>query len=250
MERGMTMNLKTGREFMEKTKYQYLGQSDQQKELPQPPLTQGAEGKPTIDLPRPESISVKQIDLTAAINERKSLRKYADQALTMAELSYLLWCTQGVKRVTSRPATLRTVPSAGSRHPFETYILVNRVEGLQPGVYRFVSEEHKLVVVDLNPELADKITHAAYNQPMVKHSAVTFIWVAVAYRSIWRYQERAYRYMHLDAGHVCQNLYLSAEAVDSGVCAIAAFDDDEINGLLGLDGLEQFVIYLATLGKK
>jgi SagB-type dehydrogenase family enzyme len=239
-----------GQEFMEKTKYQYLGESDQQKQLPQPPLTQGADGQPTIDLPRPESIEVQSIDLTAAINQRKSVRKYAEQPLTLAELSYLLWCTQGVKQVTNRPATLRTVPSAGSRHPFETYLLVNRVEGLQPGLYRFLSVEHKLVAVDLDDGLADKITHAACRQAMVKNSAVTFLWVAVAYRSIWRYQERSYRYMHLDAGHVCQNLYLAAEAIDSGVCAIAAFDDDEINGLLGVDGQEQFVIYLATLGKK
>lgn len=244
------MSSNIGKEFMEKTKYQYMGDSDQQKNLPQPPLTQGAEGKPTIDLPRPETIQVKSIDLTQAITERKSVRKYAAAALTLDELSYLLWCTQGVKHVTNRPATLRTVPSAGSRHPFETYILVNRVEGLEPGLYRFVSEDHQLVSVDHSPGLDDKITHAAYKQPMVKNSAVTFIWAAVAYRSIWRYQERSYRYMHLDAGHVCQNLYLAAEAIDSGVCAIAAFDDDEINRLLGLDGIEQFVIYLAPVGKK
>jgi len=244
------MRVNTGQEFMEKTKYKYLGESDQQKELPQPPLTQEAEGKPTIDLPRPESISVKAIDLTQAINQRKSVRKYSDQALTLAELSYLLWCTQGVKQVTSRPATLRTVPSAGSRHPFETYLLVNRVEGLQPGIYRFVSVSHQLVAVDLSAGLAEKLAQIAHRQPMVQNCAVTFIWAAVAYRSIWRYQERAYRYMHIDAGHVCQNLYLAAEAIDSGVCAIAAFDDDKINAVLGLDGLDQFVIYLATLGKK
>lgn len=244
------MRPNSGQEFMEKTKYKYLGESDQQKELPQPPLTQGAEGQPVIDLPRPETVQVGQIDLTQAINQRKSVRKYAAASLTLEELSYLLWCTQGVKQVTSRPATLRTVPSAGSRHPFETYLLINRVDGLQPGIYRFVSVEHQLVAVDLTPGLAEKLTEMAYKQPMVKNSAVTFIWVAVAYRSIWRYQERAYRYMHLDAGHVCQNLYLAAEAVDSGVCAIAAFEDEAINELLGLDGVEQFVIYLATLGKK
>jgi SagB-type dehydrogenase family enzyme len=244
------MNSNIGQEFMEKTKYQYLGESDQNKGLPQPPLAQGAEGLPTIDLPRPENIQVKSLDLTEAINQRKSLRKYAEQPLSLEELSYLLWCTQGVKQVTNRPATLRTVPSGGSRHPFETYLLINRVEGLQPGLYRFVAIEHQLVAIDLSEGIAEKITHAARQQPFVGTSAVTFIWVAVAYRSIWRYQERAYRDFFLDAGHVCQNLYLAVEPIDAGCCAIAAYDDDEMNGLLGLDGKEQFTIYMATVGKK
>lgn len=244
------MSKHIGHDFMERTKYQYLGDSDQQKELPQPPLYQPSEGKSTIGLPDPQTVKVNQLDLTKAINQRKSLRKYADQPLSLEELSHLLWCTQGVKQVTNRPATLRTVPSAGSRHPFETYLLVNNVTGLKPGVYRYVAVEHKLVEVNMEDDVADKLTHACYRQVFVKTSAVTFFWVAVAYRSVWRYQERAYRYMHLDAGHVCQNLYLSAEVIDSGVCAIAAFDDDEINGLFGLDGVEQFVIYLATVGKK
>lgn len=244
------MKSNPGQEFIEKTKYQYVSESDQDKGLPQPPLTQGAEGLPTIDLPRPESLQVKSLDLSEAINRRKSLRKYTEQSLTLEELSYLLWCTQGVKQVTNRPATLRTVPSGGSRHPFETYLLINRVEGLQPGLYRFVSVEHQLVPVDLSAGIAEKITHAARQQPFVGTSAATFIWVAVAYRTIWRYAERAYRDFFLDAGHVCQNLYLAVEPIDAGCCAIAAYDDDEMNGLLGLDGKEQFTIYLATVGKK
>ncbi len=239
-----------GQEFMEKTKQKYLGESDQNKGLPQPPLTQGAEGLPIIDLPDPKSMQAPAIDLTQAINQRKSWRKYSEQALTLSELSYLLWCTQGVKEVTIRPATLRTVPSGGSRHPFETYLLINRVEGLAPGLYRFVSVGHQLVPIDLSEGVSERITHAAGKQVFVQNSAVTFIWVAVAYRTVWRYQERGYRDLFLDAGHVCQNLYLAAEAVDSGCCAIASYDDDEINELLGLDGVEQFVIYLAALGKK
>jgi SagB-type dehydrogenase family enzyme len=85
---------------------------------------------------------------------------------------------------------------------------------------------------------------------MVKKSAVTFIWVAVPYRMTWRYGERGYRYLLLDAGHVCQNLYLAAENISSGVCAIAAYHDAMFNELLGLDGENQFVIYLGTVGKK
>jgi len=236
---------------MEKTKYQYASDSDQTKELPQPPLEQPFnEGKAVIDLPKPETLKIKNYDLLTAIVERKSMRKYSDEALTLDELTYLLWTTQGVKQVTNRPATLRTVPSAGSRHCFETYLLINRVEGLEPGLYRYKAIEHKLIVLDTSPGWDEKLTAACFGQPFVGSSAVTFFWAADAYRMQWRYGERGIRYMHLDAGHVCQNLYLAAEVLDAGVCGIAAFYDDEINPLLGLDGENNFVVYVATVGKK
>jgi SagB-type dehydrogenase family enzyme len=84
---------------------------------------------------------------------------------------------------------------------------------------------------------------------MVNTSGVTFFWVAVSERMEWRYPVRGYRYLHLDAGHVCQNLYLAAEAISCGVCAIAAFDDEKVNEALNLDGENLFVIYVATVGK-
>jgi SagB-type dehydrogenase family enzyme len=145
---------------------------------------------------------------------------------------------------------MRTVPSAGARHAFETYLLLNNVEGLPPGLYRYLAIERRLLQLNLDPTMADQITDACWRQRMVKKSAVTFIWVAIKYRMVWRYGERGYRYLHLDAGHVCQNLYLAAEAIDCGVCAIAAFQDEELNRLLELDGEEEFAIYLATVGKK
>jgi SagB-type dehydrogenase family enzyme len=83
----------------------------------------------------------------------------------------------------------------------------------------------------------------------VTTSAVTFIWAAVPYRTVWRYSERSYRYLYLDAGHVCQNLYLAAESIHCGVCAIGAFDDDGVDALLGFTPPESFVIYLASLGR-
>jgi SagB-type dehydrogenase family enzyme len=142
------------------------------------------------------------------------------------------------------------VPSAGARHAFETYLLVNNVEGLAPGLYRFLALSHQLAQVEVETGLADRITRACLDQSHVKRSAVTFFWSAVPYRMAWRYGERGYRYLHLDAGHVCQNLYLAAEVIGAGVCAIAAFDDEALNRLLGFDGEEQFVIYLATVGKR
>jgi len=241
----------TGREFMEKTKYKYLDESDQVKGLPQPPLTlPPVEGKTVHRLPDPGDAPRRTVDLWDAINNRVSVRAYSEEPLSLEELSYMLWCTQGVKEATNRPATLRTVPSAGARHCFETYLLVNRVEGLKRGVYRFLATEHSLQEMDTDPGVAERVTQACFNQRFVMQSAATFIWTAVAYRMMWRYGERGYRYMHLDAGHVCQNLYLAAETIGCGACAIAAFHDDALNEALRIDGVEQFAVYIGVLGKK
>jgi SagB-type dehydrogenase family enzyme len=104
--------------------------------------------------------------------------------------------------------------------------------------------------VEIGPGVADKIMQACLSQAMVKDSAVTFIWSCVIYRMAWRYSERAYRLVHLDAGHVCQNLYLAAEQINCGACAIGAFDDELMARLLGINGVDEFVIYCATVGRK
>jgi SagB-type dehydrogenase family enzyme len=240
-----------GHQFMTQTRYRLLEASDQNKGLPQPPLQM--EYDPTlrrIDLPAPADVSVGKIDLRQAIEARRSVRRYARTPLSLVELAFLLWSTQGVKEIADRQVTLRTVPSAGARHAFETYLLVNNVVGLTPGLYRYLALEHRLLEIELVPAMADLVTEACWRQQFVKTSAVTFIWTADVYRMAWRYGERGYRYLHLDAGHVCQNLYLAAEAVGCGVCAIAAFNDEAMNELLELDGERQFVIYLATVGKR
>jgi SagB-type dehydrogenase family enzyme len=239
-----------GREFMERTKYAYIGKSDQQNGLPQPPLELPADpGLPLVDLPRPETLDLPPLELRAAIEQRRSIRSYAREPLSLDDLSFLLWCTQGVQQVNGTHWTLRTVPSAGARHAFETYLLVHDVETLTPGLYRFLALSHRLQQIDTCPELPHRITAACFDQQFITRCGVVFLWTAVPYRMTWRYGERGYRDLHLDAGHVCQNLYLAAEAVGCGVCAIAAFDDDAMNGLLGIDGENQFLIYLATVGK-
>ena len=154
------------------------------------------------------------------------------------------------KEIIHNSVTLRTVPSAGARHALETFLLINRVGDLSVGIYRYLSLQHILGVVLKDYSIVDKIVEAGFAQDFIRHSAVTFIWVASIYRMKWRYGERAYRYIFLDAGHVAQNLYLAAEAIDCGVCVIAAFSDDDLNSILGLDGKEQFAIYMATVGKK
>lgn len=239
-----------GQEFMERTRYQYLPPSQQRQGFPQPPLEiPPADGLPIIDLPQPDSLQFPELSLRQAIDQRRSSRHYTSQPVKLSELSMLLWLTQGVKEVTTRPATLRTVPSAGSRHAFETYLAARQVEGLEGGLYRFLAIEHKLQQIEQDPDFIEKLGETCWNQAHILSSAVTFIWVAVKARMYWRYGERGFRYLHLDAGHVCQNLYLSALGLNCGVCAIGAFEDVAINHLLGLDGVDQFVIYMASLGK-
>lgn len=239
-----------GKTFWELTKNKYLPDSPQDAGLPQPPLVLPADPSAVlISLPKPAEIDPPPLDLWQAINKRRTVRSYAESSLSLQELSLLLWATQGIHRISSRPATLRTVPSAGARHAFETFLLINQVEGLAPGLYRFAAVEHGLLAVDLTEDINARITAATENQTQVARSAVTFIWVVVIERMEWRYPERGYRYMLLDAGHICQNLYLAAAAVKCGVCAIAAFDDDMLNQELGVDGETQFAVYAASLGR-
>lgn len=251
MTAGTDLSRGPGREFMEKTKYRYIGKSDQQRGVPQPPLEVPAEPqRAIINLPLPASLGISRVDLRTAIEQRESVRQYVREPLTLDDLSFLLWCTQGVKKVHGSQATFRTVPSAGARHAFETFLLVNDVEGLEPGLYRFLALSHRLQQIATDPLLSSKVTAACFDQQFITRCGVVFLWTAVPYRMTWRYGERGYRDLHLDAGHVCQNLYLAAEAVGCGVCAIAAFEDDTMDHLLGIDGKNQFLIYLATVGKK
>jgi SagB-type dehydrogenase family enzyme len=155
-----------------------------------------------------------------------------------------------VQQVVSGIRTVRTVPSAGARHAFETLLLINNVSGLDPGLYRFLALEHALLEENLAPDCADRLVEACLGQEFIKSCAATFIWTAEVARMKYRYGERGYRYLHLDAGHVCQNLYLAAEAIGCGACAVAAFTDDEVNGVLGLDGVSRFAIYLGAVGKR
>ncbi len=245
------MKKTTGQEFMEQTRYENIQAAAQKQGLPQPPLELAVpEGAELIKLPDPAKLKMPQVDVGTAINRRRTLRKYLDQALSMEELSFLLWCTQGIKDVSGTAHTWRTVPSAGARHAFETILMVNRVNTLKQGLYRYIASQHALVEYNLRSGLAEELSEASLKQSKIAYSAVTFIWAAVVERMVYRYGQRGYRYLHLDAGHVCQNLYLTAEVIDCGVCAIAAFDDVKVNHILDLDGETQFVIYLASLGKR
>jgi len=236
-----------GIEFIEKTKYQYAEPSEQERRLAQPSLEAPfTSNYSPVTLPDPNEI---QTPLKEVVDRRASLRTFQGDSIGLEELSYLLWCTQGIRQ-RNQNATLRTVPSAGARHAFETYLLANHVKDLDVGLFRYLAGNHQLQLHIPGAEIASQVAQACLEQNMLKESATTFIWVAVVKRMYWRYHERGYRYLFIDAGHVCQNLYLASESIGCGACAVAAYDDDAMNALLGLDGKDQFVIYLAAMGKR
>lgn len=237
-----------GERFQAETAIGRQGTSAQNRGVPVPPhevrLVEGTE----VALPGPAG-AWDAATLAETIRSRRSLREYAETPLALSELSFLLWATQGVDRVMRDVATFRTVPSAGARHAFETLLVVERVDGLAPGLYQYLAHGHRLLAA-ASSVTAGEAAAACLGQTMVESAAATFAWVAVRERMTWRYGERGYRYMYLDAGHVCQNLYLACEAIGAGACAIGAYDDAATNALFGLDGRERFVIYLASVGKK
>ena len=221
--------------------------------IPQPPVQlEYDKSKPVITLPKPGDLKVKPTDLRYAIEERRSIRNYSERYLTMEELAWLLWATQGVRDINvseKRTRVTKNVPSGGSLHPFETYLIIDKVEGLEPGLYRYLSMSHELVQLRKESNLQDGVSDFCGSQGWMKSSAVIFLWTFVPYRSIWRYSWAACK-LFLEVGHICQNLYLSAEAVDCGVCAIGAFDLERLHDLLGIDGFDEILVYIATVGKR
>ena len=213
----------------------------------QKPLPAGAE---ILPLPRREEwTAIGNLSVAEAIARRHSVRKYAPSFLLKEELAFLLWATQGVRGEADPVHMYRTVPSAGCRHPFETYLALFRVEGFEKGMYRYLPVEHALLFLGCPPGLEEKASRAALNQPFAGKSAVTFFWTALPERTEWRYSEASVKVIALDAGHVCQNLYLACEVIGAGACAIAAYSQEDADALVGVDGEDEFVLYMASLGK-
>ncbi len=225
--------------------------TDQRKKIPPPPLQKPyPEDAKLIDLVATKDLTVGNMPLIEAINRRKSHRRYTAEALTLEELSFLLWAAQGVRQIVEKgAATRRTVPSGGSRHPFEVYLVVNRVNGLEPGLYRYLPLDHKLCFLWADSELSKKVTKACRKQAFVGKGAVVFIWTTLPYRAEWRYTIVAHKMIAMDAGHSCQNLYLASGAIGAGTCAIGAYNQEELDALLKVDGTEEFAIYVAVVGK-
>jgi SagB-type dehydrogenase family enzyme len=228
-----------------------FSQTDQNRGVQPPPIEKPyPDNQKQIPLVPPSDLAfLYSITLQSAINNRKSRREFKRDSISLTELSFLLWATQGIRQATGYGHALRTVPSAGARHALETYLAVSNVDNVDAGFYRYLPLSHSLLEERLDNLAGQKIAQASFNQNWIAGAAVVFIWTAIPYRMEWRYGLAAHKVILLDAGHVCQNLYLACEAISAGACAVAAYDQEQIDGVLGIDGFEEFVIYTAAVGR-
>jgi SagB-type dehydrogenase family enzyme len=241
------------REFLKDTIRQQIdfSETDQNRGVPPPPLEKPfpVDAKRFNLPPVGQREGIELIDLATAIGDRQSCRSFSPDPLTLNELSFLLWATQGVRGQDDEGTVLRTVPSAGNRHALETCLAVFRVNGLETGFYRYLPLEHQLLYLFGEEQMPGKLAEATFGQFFISRAAVVFIWTAIPYRMEWRYGLAAHKVIALDAGHVCQNLYLACTAIGAGTCAVAAYHQQLMDQLVRADGQDEFVIYLAPVGK-
>lgn len=235
-----------GYKYLQDTKFDRnsIRSSERLQIAPAPTFKQTAAEK--IDLPRDWQDS--GTSLWQALQSRRSIRKYGAGPINLKTLAQLLWATQGIT-ARSGPYSLRTAPSAGALYPVETYLAINRVTDLAAGIYHFAADTFQLTAV-AGAEKAAGVPQACLDQSFMGKAAVIFAWSAVFRRNMSKYGHRGLRYVLLDAGHICQNLLIAAEGLELCACPVAAFYDDELNGLFGLDGDEESVLYLAAVGRK
>lgn len=181
------------------------------------------------------------------LSKRRSERKYTGKALSIEELSLLCFAVQGITGQVG-PYLLRTAPSAGALYPIETYIALNFIEGVSPGLYHLEVKTFSLEKLK-EGNLGRILRELALGQPFFEKASCVFIWSAYLRRTLSKYGERGLRYVFMDVAHICQNLLLSAIALGLKACPVGAFLDEDFNELLDLDGIEETVIYMATVGK-
>lgn len=243
------------RAFLRGTSADWRQDTDAARGLAPPPIQKAypADAR-RLDLVAPERFTVGGVGVREAIGNRRSRREFSAAPFTLEELSYLLWATQGISRIDRNEsgqvtAHYRTVPSGGARHPFESYVAVSRVTGVAPGLYRYLPVEHQLLLLREDAAIGDKVMAACYGQGFIGRAAATFIWSAVPYRTEWKYGVIAQKLVAMEAGHLCQNLYLAAESLRAGACSSMGYSQARLDALLGLDGTEEFAVYLAAAGK-
>jgi SagB-type dehydrogenase family enzyme len=197
-------------------------------------------------IPLPDPRGFQGLRVEGALQMRRSIRDYADRSLSLVELSRLLWAAQGI---TEERLAFRAAPSAGALYPIETYPVVHDVADLPSGITHYAVREHGLEWLERG-DFRGAITQAGLYQAFLGEANVCFVLSAIFQRARWRYRERAYRYVLLEAGHIAQNLYLEATSMGLGACAVGAFLDGSLNDLLGLDGVEEAALYIVSVGPR
>ncbi len=202
---------------------------------------QSRTGNGTVDLPAPRTESNTSIE--EAIAACRSIREYTGEPIALAELSQILWAAQGV----TSPEEQRSAPSAGALYPLEVYVVAGSVEGLPAGVYRYVPDGHRLIPIrqgDHRTELAE----TAGGQEAVRDTATDIVITGVYEWTTAKYGERGVRYVHMEAGHAAENVYLQAESLGLGTVSIGAFDDAALRQLLMLPENET-PLYVMPIGR-
>lgn len=189
---------------------------------------QGApEKKPIIYLSK---VTTKgQMSVEEALQKRRSHRDFSNQALTLEQLGQLLWAAQGQ----TDQRGYRTAPSAGALYPMELYVVVGKIEGLQAGVYHYEVAEHGLTRIK-SGDLRGELQRACLGQKVIAAAPATVVIAGDYSRTAKKYRERARRYVHIEAGCIGQNIYLQAQSLGLGTCAVGAFSDPQVKGLLGI----------------
>ena len=195
----------------------------------------------TIALPEPRYDS--NVSVEESILQRRSVRDYSDEALTLPELAQLLWAAQGI----TDPAGLRAAPSAGATYPLEIYAVVGNVEGIAKGIYRYEPHQHKLTQV-VDGEQREALAQAALNQQFIAQAPVNLVITAIYERTTQRYGERGIRYVHMEAGHAAQNVYLQSVTLNLGTVVVGAFNDKQVATVLALPGNE-IPLYIIPVGR-
>ena len=235
-----------GDEFQQETKYR----PDRTPGLRMPPMSRPEPykkypGSRKVNLPAPGTCGGPP--LNEVLRKRKSIRDFTGEPLTTEQLSYLLWASTGIQR-SEHGYQFRTAPSAGALYPIETYLVINNVEGLESAVYHYSIRDHSLEELKTG-DFSREIAAAALDQRMCAQAAAVFVWAALFQRTNWKYGQRGYRYIYLDAGHIAQNLALASTALGLASCEVGALYDDEVNGIIGVDGSQESVVCMCVVGR-
>jgi SagB-type dehydrogenase family enzyme len=239
-----------GNEFIKGTRYPDYSTVDLFLRVPEPPHELPVrKGQTVIKLPSPKKFKVPDIAVRSAIEAWEPVGFFSRSSLNLKELSYLLWCTQGFKKTVAETIQLRNIPSSGSRYPLETYFVASEVDGLETGLYRYLPKSNSIVAERIDSGLPLEMSTASMNFKVVTRAAITFLWVAIPYRSTWALGSRGYRSVLIEAGHTCQNLIVAAAGLGLDVYPIDLFHDEMMTKLANLDPETQWPVYLAAVGK-
>ena len=214
--------------------------------FPQNPPQQEFKSYPNsrrIELPPP---TYEGMTLEEALKQRRSIRTFNNSNLTLQEISQLLFSAQGI---TDETNLYRTAPSAGALYPIETYLIANRVDGLEKGIYHYNIGGHSLELLR-EGDFSEEILEACLNQQSTKEAAALFVFTAVFERTKSKYGERGMRYIYIEAGHISQNLLLEATSLNLAAVPIGGFSDEGVNSLIGVDGTSESAVYINAVGKK